>query len=95
MNNSVFTASLAAVIVKYGTTADSELSIVSIVRTYITTYHFGVPFHNPGKNGGLQKASFSWQMLRTSVVLNRCEGVGARFLPVATLSWCLQVVQVP
>ena len=42
-----------------------------------------------------QKASLSQQMLQTQVVLNRFEGAGASFPPVATSTGHLQAAQVP
>ena len=83
--------------IQCGTVPRSSIAAyeVSIVHRYIATYYLGAPFYIPGKNGGLQKASLSWQMLQTPVVLNQFEGAGASFSPVATPTWCLQAAQVP
>ena len=87
--------------IQCGTVPRSSIAAckVSTMRRCIISYScllFGLRhFTFQAKNGGPQKASLSQQMLQTPVVLNRFEGAGASFPPMATPTWRLQVGQVP
>ena len=79
----------------------SGLAVLMLIILYFSTistqqlsFNLAI-LHSWQKMVAQQRASLSRQMLQTPVVLNRFEGVGANFPPVATPTWRLQVAQMP